>query len=505
MDKQMLISLSILAVLLEAFLIFVFIKYKQGRIDHNPFGAMVLKEGKILYYSLFQWGKTRPANQTAVFPLLKGSNYFWLFLALLHEQILEMIVFHIYLRNEEPALAYTISAVHIYSIIYMIGDYNWLRNTPITVSNNRVEMKIGARRELSFHISEIDSIQKATLQYNKSGGIIYEKGVFHTTAFPRVLTRIFGMGDELRYEIIFKQPVTARGYFGLKKEVKKAFIYIEQSDELAELLKLRMAECSDEEEEIQVQTIKEPLVNWRVYFLLLAINLAGALALAPYAMAREGFHKELGVSEGVFTLIFAGQTLIEAGILILLALLMARTAAVKLPILESFIMRTGNWRKHGKDAGKAVFYGVLTGIVICITSYFISKPLGIDNSSINEPDWKLGLLGSFGAGTTEETMFRLFFVTLLLWLTVKIKKKKPGKTAIWISIFSAALLFGALHYGVAASAFDMTLGLVLGMLLINGIGGIVFGAIFVYAGLEYAMIAHIFADIVIHVVAPQFI
>ncbi|SIA58517.1 Uncharacterised protein [Mycobacteroides abscessus subsp. abscessus] len=51
----------------------------------------------------------------------------------------------------------------------------------------------------------------------------------------------------------------------------------------------------------------------------------------------------------------------------------------------------------------------------------------------------------------------------------------------------------------------MTLGLVLGMLLINGIGGIVFGAIFVYAGLEYAMIAHIFADIVIHVVAPQFI
>ncbi|MGD6896263.1 CPBP family glutamic-type intramembrane protease [Bacillus infantis] len=168
-------------------------------------------------------------------------------------------------------------------------------------------------------------------------------------------------------------------------------------------------------------------------------------------------------------------------------------------------MRTGDWGKHGKDAGKAVFYGILTGIVICITSYFISKPLGIDNTSINEHDWKLGLLGSFGAGTTEETMFRLFFVTLLLWLTVKIKKKKPGKTAIWISIFSAALLFGALHYGVAASAFDMTLGLVLGMLLINGIGGIVFGAIFVYAGLEYAMIAHIFADIVIHVVAPQFI
>jgi hypothetical protein len=505
LDKQTVISLSILAVLFEAFLIFVFIRYKQGRIDQNPYGSMILKEGKILFYSLFRWGKRKPADHAAVFPLLKGSHYFWLFLALLHEQIIEMIVFHIFLRNEEPALAYTISAIHIYSIIYMIGDYNWLRNTPITVRRGRVDMKIGARRELSFHICEIERIQKAALQYNKSGGIIHEKNVFHATAFPRVLTRIFGMGDELRHEIIFKHPVTARGYFGLKREVEKAFVYIEGSDELAELLITEMENCPEEEAEMPVQSTKEPLINWRLYTLLLAINLAGALALAPYAIAREGFHREMGVREGTFTLIFAGQTLLEAGILILLALLMAKTVDVKTPILASVINHKGNLRKLTKDAGKAVFCGVAVGIVICITSYFVSKPLGIDNSSIHEPDWRLGLLGSFGAGTTEETIFRLFFITLLLWITAKIKKKKPGQTAIWISIMSASLLFGTLHYGVAAANFEMSLDLFLGMLLINGIGGIVFGALFVYAGLEYAMIAHIFADIVIHVVAPQFI
>jgi membrane protease YdiL (CAAX protease family) len=196
---------------------------------------------------------------------------------------------------------------------------------------------------------------------------------------------------------------------------------------------------------------------------------------------------------------------IESGILILMALLMAKTVDVKIPILESLIFRKANWRTHALDAGKAVLIGVAAGLVICFTSYFISKPLGIDNSSINEPDWKLGLLGFFGAGTTEETMFWLFFITFLLWLTAKLKKKKPGKTAKWISIISASLLFGALHYGVAASSFEMTMGLFLGMLLINGIGGVVFGALFVYAGLEYAMIAHIFADIIIHVIAPQYI
>jgi hypothetical protein len=46
-----------------------------------------------------------------------------------------------------------------------------------------------------------------------------------------VLTRIFGVIDELKYEIIFKEPINARGYFGQKKEVRKALIYMDEPDE----------------------------------------------------------------------------------------------------------------------------------------------------------------------------------------------------------------------------------------------------------------------------------
>ncbi|MBD8071556.1 hypothetical protein [Bacillus sp. PS06] len=103
-----------------------------------------------------------------------------------------------------------------------------------------IEMKIGARREISFHIQDIEMIKRASITYSKSGGIIHEKEVFHATAFPRVLTRLFEITDELKHEIIFKEPVTYRGYFGIKKKVNKVLVYIEDSDRFAHILEQKI-------------------------------------------------------------------------------------------------------------------------------------------------------------------------------------------------------------------------------------------------------------------------
>ncbi|MEI5905526.1 hypothetical protein WAK64_00415 [Bacillus spongiae] len=231
MDTQMLITMVIMVVLFEGFLLFLYVKYKQGKIDRNPFLTIIIKEWKIIYYAIFHW---RKHNRSSPFSLHEKSMYFWLFLALLHEQIIEMFVFHIYFKKEEPSIAYIMSGLHIYSIIYIIGDYNWVRNTPVLVKDNKVVMKIGARRELMFHIEDIERIQATSIQYKQSGEMIHEQNVFHVTAFPRVLTRIFGISDELKYEIIFKSPIASTGYFGMKKKVSKALIYIHQSDNLVE-------------------------------------------------------------------------------------------------------------------------------------------------------------------------------------------------------------------------------------------------------------------------------
>jgi hypothetical protein len=108
-------------------------------------------------------------------------------------------------------------------------------------------MKIGARRELSFHIRDIKVIQKAKLKHDKNGSIIHEQEVFHVTAFPRILTMLFGISDEIKHEIIFIEPITYKGYFGLKKQVTKVLLYIEESEDLVNMLETKVAEYEDEQ------------------------------------------------------------------------------------------------------------------------------------------------------------------------------------------------------------------------------------------------------------------
>ena len=244
METRQIVTGIIFVVLLLGFLVHLFLLYRKGKIIENPLLSIYKKEMKILFYAFFKWKIPYCSRDT--FYYHKKSSYFWLFLALVHEQVIEMIVFHIYLRKEAPEIALVMLLLHIYSVFYIMGDYNLLRNTPILVKKDRVHIKIGARRELNFSLSDIEKIQPAKLKYNNSGGMIHEKGVFHVTAFPRMLTKIFGMSDEAKYEIIFKEPVVARGYFGQEKEFHKVLFYIDQPDEFADLIKEKMDTIYDD-------------------------------------------------------------------------------------------------------------------------------------------------------------------------------------------------------------------------------------------------------------------
>jgi membrane protease YdiL (CAAX protease family) len=508
MDTQFIISIILLITLFEVFTVVLFVKYKRGTIDENPFITIIKKEWLILFYAFFRWKKKGGDTGIQGFHYHKGSLYFWLFLALLHEQVIEGVVFHIYLKEVDPLRANILLVLHVYSILYMLGDYNLVRNSPIKIVKNIVHMKIGARRLLTFQAGDVETIQPAETKYHKSGGMVHEKNVFHVAALPRILTRIFGVTDELKYEIIFKQPLQARGYFGQKKMVKKALLYMDQPEPFIEALQETIEEYEDAEEldhEISAAEMnkkREPLINWKVYLTLLFLNVLGALAISPYAMAREQLHEVMGLTKWSFTMLYVVQVLLEAGVLLFIALWIGKKIGIKMPIIERLISK----RKSGIDLKKKVLqsalYGIFAGLVIIIFSLSVSGPLGVDDSSINEPAWWLGIMGSFGAAVNEESIFRLFLVTFIIWILLKVKKGSTTPFKVWFAISTSALVFGLMHYSVASSNFEMTLGIFISMLIINGIGGMVFGALFFYVGLEFAIIAHFTADITLHVIGP---
>jgi membrane protease YdiL (CAAX protease family) len=65
-----------------------------------------------------------------------------------------------------------------------------------------------------------------------------------------------------------------------------------------------------------------------------------------------------------------------------------------------------------------------------------------------------------------------------VWITFKIKKSKDGNPTIfgiWLSIILAAILFGIGHLPATAQIVDLTGIVIVRAIVLNGIGGIIFG------------------------------
>jgi hypothetical protein len=243
-DGPLIVSGCILLAVVIVVSVGLFIYWRKGIIEKNPFLLLWKKEWSVFYHAVFKWkGKRESVGR---YPFHKGSNYFWLFIALLHEQLIEGVVFHIYLKETDPIRANILLVLHFYSILYMLGDYRLVRHSPLRLDGNKVIMKVGVRRSLVMDIGDISTIQPARIQYDSRGSMIHEKGVFHVCMLPRVFTRVFGMVDELKYEIILKEPVDSLGYFGQKKPVGKVFIYMDDPEPFISHLKKkckRYEEC----------------------------------------------------------------------------------------------------------------------------------------------------------------------------------------------------------------------------------------------------------------------
>jgi len=117
-----------------------------------------------------------------------------------------------------------------------------------------------------------------------------------------------------------------------------------------------------------------------------------------------------------------------------------------------------------------------------------------------------GFLASISAGITEETLFRLFGLSLLAWLVglrFHNSDGRPKPIVFWMANLLFALAFGAAHLPTeAAMGLPLNPLVVTSTLVLNGIGGLVFGWLFWTFGLESAMLAHILADIIRHSLIP---
>lgn len=159
----------------------------------------------------------------------------------------------------------------------------------------------------------------------------------------------------------------------------------------------------------------------------------------------------------------------------------------------------------------SVVSGIAVGVGIVLLNLLLDSIFVFPDvvSGAGAPGAFAGFLASFYGGIGEEVLLRLFFVPFLCLLIIG-AMKLPGyakswrrtDTIVWVSVIIAAIVFGLVHLPGTAAIMAITPPVILRAVLLNGMGGMVFGWLFYRKGLEFAMISHFSLDMVLHVFLP---
>lgn len=174
-----------------------------------------------------------------------------------------------------------------------------------------------------------------------------------------------------------------------------------------------------------------------------------------------------------------------------------------------FISKTGNnisFRITPKIVLLSVLLGTSVGLIILALDYFFHQKQVIPNFFSIEPVtiWK-GFLAAFYGGVTEEILLRYFLLSMIVFILLKMRRRtneRINRTAFMIAIILCAFLFGAGHLPVVAMNNTLDTMVILRVILVNSIGGIVFGMVYWKWGLPSAMMSHFSADLIVLVVFP---
>lgn len=247
-------------------------------------------------------------------------------------------------------------------------------------------------------------------------------------------------------------------------------------------------------------------VNRRLWATLAVIGLVGSATLIPYSLALSG----MGLADVPIPAL--AVSVLVNGLLVAIAALvglyLGGPVGLGAPVIETWI-RGG--RPASRPLGEAALWGFGTGVVIIVLSIAVFNPLiagdVLDPATLPEISPLYGALASVGAGITEEILFRLGLVTLLVWLGFRLGArtddgKRPARWLLWGAVVVVALAFGAAHLPATAGIFRLTPAVIARAFVLNGVGGVVFGWLYWKRGLLAAMVAHFSTDIVLHVLVP---
>lgn len=159
-----------------------------------------------------------------------------------------------------------------------------------------------------------------------------------------------------------------------------------------------------------------------------------------------------------------------------------------------------NW----KDFWSSILLASAIAVVL-LGLFELQKELYPIVDKMSRPAKSYYALVSFSAGITEEIIFRLGLMSLIVTIAqVLTSLEKPTNNMVWLGIIISAVFFGLIHLPLSKNFVELTPFTVSVTMIGNLITGTTFGWIFWKRGLLIAIASHVVFDLVFHVLGSPY-
>jgi hypothetical protein len=185
----------------------------RAAIPHRAAANAVAYEITLFYLALLSW-RARPhvPAGAAAFSTHRRSGYAGLVFAVVIMSAVEGTVVHLLAARWSVAAAWTLTALTIYGVVWMVGDLQAIRLRPTLVEDDALHVRVGLRWDVRLRWSEIEAVEP------RGAAPFPGREPGHLRATP--------MGEPT-IVLTLRHPVRVRGPYGISRSVTRLGIAVD--------------------------------------------------------------------------------------------------------------------------------------------------------------------------------------------------------------------------------------------------------------------------------------